>query len=91
MATATKSDLAAKVEQVLREALGGDRDQHMFIPTVLLGDKLHMVVISEALNGLTARKRQTLLWGPLKEALDPEELQRVSAVVAFGTEDFGPI
>ena len=90
MATATRTDLATKVERLLREALGNKADRTMFIPTVLPGDKVHMVVISEALNGLTARQRQTLLWAPLKKTLDREELQRVSAVVAFGTEAFAP-
>jgi acid stress-induced BolA-like protein IbaG/YrbA len=91
MATTTKNDLATKVERLLREALGSKAGQTIFIPTELTGGKVHMVVISEALNGLTARQRQTLLWAPLKKTLDREELQRVSAVVAFGTDNFGPM
>ena len=78
--------LLQRIEEILRQKLLGDTI--VDVSPSGIRDKIHVLVVSRQLDGLSERQKQEFVWSALEGAgLDQAELGRISLVLPLSVDE----
>lgn len=82
---ATTFDYTA-ISEKAKDALRGEVPNAMVSTEEGFGGRVHVKIVSDALNGMTEREKQAFIWKILERQLGPDA-QAISFVLPYGEDE----